>query len=91
MATTNVTVTTTWTKVADDTDDPVCISSNSATDWEWACVGTDTAPSVSGHLMTMGQGATGGPLGITRSQAITGFIYARMIDSGSSAVFAKTV
>jgi hypothetical protein len=91
MATTNVTVTDSWTKVADDTDDPVCISANSTLDWEWATIVTDEDPSVAGHLMSSGSTRGSIVLGITRAQAISGFIYARMLDSGSSAVFAKTV
>lgn len=73
MATTNVTITKTWAKVAEDTDDPFLIQAASSLDWEIAAVALDAAPvSTTGHRMT------GDAESMTRSLIGAGFVYARI-------------
>lgn len=73
MATTNVTVTKDWTKVADDTDDPVLIRRTSASgSVEFAITDTDAAPT----------GIVGAKFlaeeGINRSNSGVGFIWLKV-------------
>ena len=87
MPTVNTTITGTWTKLANDTDDPVLITSNSLAAIEIATVATDVAPSVSGHRL---EGFAGG-MGVTRSVLGDGFVFARIVDSRfASAVMVVT-
>lgn len=71
-----VTVTAAWTKVADDTDDPVFITSAHPAVFEVALVATDTAPTVTGHRVPL----------MSEGDCITrvigdGFIFMRIADS----------
>ena len=77
MATVNTTVTAAWTKVADDTDDPVLITSGHPAVFEVALVATDTAPTVTGHRVEkMSDGEA-----LTRLVLGYGFIFMRIADS----------
>jgi len=77
MATTNVTLTKTWTKIADDTDDPVTVSFVSrGPTIEFALMATEVTPSVRGHDAEF-------PDVITRSAVGDGFLYARCLADGS--------
>lgn len=83
MATSNVTVTTSWVKLADDSDDPVLIQAPPGVEWEVAAMATETPPSVSGHSLY------GRKMVITRDNIGDGYLYARLI-SGSSETFIVT-
>jgi hypothetical protein len=53
MATANIEIySTIWTKVAEDTDDPVLIQGAAHFDYQVAAVATDTSPTVVGHLVS---------------------------------------
>jgi hypothetical protein len=84
MATSNTAVTTAWTKLADDTDDPVLIQCLSDVTWECAAVATETAPTVVGHQLR------GSELVITRDNIGAGFLYAR-VTSAVTAMFVVTL
>jgi len=77
MATTSVAVTTSWTKVADDTDDPVLIQCPVRAHWEVAAVATEVTPDVSGHRLI------GPNQAVTRDLIGAGFIYCRLLDVSS--------
>jgi len=74
MATTNVTVTQTWTKLAEDSDDPILISFSTPVFFEVATTATDVAPVVSGHQLQYDDQ-------IVREVIGPGFIWARIINS----------
>lgn len=80
MPTANVTVTNTWTKVAEDTDSPAAVQCLSGEHCEVATVALDAAPTVEGHRLT--------GLSVDRATIGAGFVYARIIGPGNSAVFA---
>jgi hypothetical protein len=84
VATSNVTVTSAWTKVADDTDDPVLIQCPVRASWEVAAVATEVAPEVAGHRLI------GPNQAVTRDLIGAGFIYCRLLDV-SSQDFAVTL
>jgi len=75
MATSNLTITTEWSKIAEDSDDPVLIQAAYGFEYEVATVATDTAPVVIGHKILRGTYNA-----ITRSMLGPGFIYARVTD-----------
>jgi hypothetical protein len=82
MATSNATITKTWTKVADDTDDPVLVTSRSAATIEFALTATDAAPDLQrGHLLMPDEA-------ITRIVAGDGFLWMR-VEPGSAYASAK--
>ena len=83
MSTTNVTVTEDWTKVADDTDDPVLVQCLGSLTWEVAAVASDADPVVRGHLLQ------GPGMAVSRDTIGAGFIYAKAYGS-AEALFAVT-
>jgi hypothetical protein len=72
MATTNAALTTAWTQVAADSDDPVLLQLTTDLHWEVAAVATETAPTVTGHLVT------GAHQQVSRAVIGDGYLYARM-------------
>ena len=80
MPTVNVDVTSTWTKVAADTADPVTIQCSAEVEWYVASVATDVAPTVVGHRLI------GSSHAINRADVGTGFVYAKIVGP-SKAVF----
>jgi hypothetical protein len=83
MATTNVTLTTAWTQVAADSDDPVLLQAIGGGPWQVAAMATEAAPSVSGHLIEGPQTA------ITRAVLGSGFIYAKALEGSLKLVVTK--
>lgn len=85
MPTANVNITQSWTKLADDTDLTVLVTSRSIYAVEVATTAADSAPSVSGHLLHDGDA-------ITRDLIGSGFLWARVYDgrhvAGSNVVMA---
>lgn len=88
MATTNVSLTTSWVKLANDSDDPVLISYNSSSAYiQVATTAADAAPTgIEGHII--------GPLeGVIRDVIGTGFIWGRVtadsVDSTVTVVVTK--
>lgn len=72
MATSNITVTGTWTKLADAGDDPVLIQCTASMPWEVAAVASDAAPEIDmGHLLI------GTEQVMTRALIGAGYIFAR--------------
>lgn len=72
MATTNIEVTSDWTKVADDTDTSVLIQpASDSVKWEVASVATETVPVVKGHPVK------GHEQTVTRSLMGAGFLYVK--------------
>ena len=84
MATTNVSLTTTWTKVAEDTDDPVLLQTLAGS-IEIAATATDSAPAASlkGHRVSVYEGAT-------RTIVGGGFYWARAADTFEAASLVVT-
>jgi hypothetical protein len=77
MATGNVNVSSAWTKLADDGDDPVLVTSKSAAVFEFATTSTDVAPTVTGHTVAdMSGGAA-----MTRMVIGDGFLWCRITDA----------
>jgi len=78
MATSNITVTTTWTKLADTADDPVLISFASTCYYEIATTVADSAPTgIIGHQLAYSEG-------VTRDTIGTGYIWARIVDASTT-------
>jgi hypothetical protein len=76
MATSNVTVTAAWTKLAVADDDPVLVTSKSPAVFEFATTATDVAPTVNGHTVSdMSGGAA-----MTRMVIGDGFLWCRITD-----------
>jgi len=75
MATSNIAITKTWTKVAEDTDDPVLLTFRLAGSLEVATTSTDVAPTVRGHRVSHGDSVTRLVLG-------DGFMWARCAPDG---------
>lgn len=72
MAIKNVAGSMTWTKVADDTDDPVSVQCLRPVEWEVAPMTADTDPAVAGFRLR-------GPDQIaTRDNIGAGFVYVRL-------------
>jgi hypothetical protein len=84
MATSNVTVTTSWVKLADgaDTNTTVQCNRDDAT-YEIASVATETAPTVIGVRIR-------GRKIVNREQFGAGFVYAKLIDGSASTSFIVT-
>ncbi len=77
MATTNTSVTTTWTKVADDSDDPVTVTWRNGAYLEVAMTAADSAPTVDrGHLLKSGDV-------VTRNAVGDGYMWLRCDPAGS--------
>jgi hypothetical protein len=77
MATSNVTISATWTKLATADDDPVLVTSKSPAMIEFATTATDVAPTVTGHAVPdMSGGAA-----MTRMVIGDGFLWCRIVDS----------
>lgn len=80
MPTTNVNLTTTWTKVAESSDSELLIQAHIDVKtsryalFEIAAVATDTAPTVLGHQVYYTEQA------VTRDTIGSGYLYARAID-----------
>jgi len=77
MATSNVILSKTWTKLADDSDDPVTVTflTRNVTS-EFALVATETEPTVHGHQAQY-------PDVITRTAIGDGYLYARIVGEES--------
>jgi hypothetical protein len=73
LATTNVSLTTSWVKLANDSDDPVLISYNSSSAYlQIATTATDVAPSgIEGHIISYNEA-------VIRSVVGGGFIWGRV-------------
>jgi hypothetical protein len=73
MSTSNITISKTWTKVADDSDDPILITRSDAVgSVEVALTAADGAPSgIVGHTLKNEEG-------ITRSAVGDGFVWMRL-------------
>lgn len=82
MATANITVGSTWTQIALNTDDNLTVSSRYVENVEYAATEADTAPTVEGHALS-------GGMGITRLLIGPGYIWARSL-SGGDVVLAVT-
>ena len=76
MATSNIAITKTWTKVANAADDPVLITFRISGTLEVATTSTDVAPAVTGHLVKPGDA-------VTRLVIGSGFVWARCSPGGS--------
>jgi len=85
MATSNVTVTTSWVKLADDTDTNTAVQCNhdDAT-YEIASVASETAPTVIG-LRFRGRKI------VNREQFGPGFAYAKLVAGSISSIFIVSV
>ena len=83
MPTSNIAVTTTWTKLADTTNDSVLVTWEPPVILEVATTATDTAPTVTGHRLNNEQA-------ITRTALGTGYIWAKTVP-GSFASSVLTV
>ena len=84
MATTNVTITSAWTKIAESSDS-FLVTWDSQTVVEIAATATDTAPVVNGHRLGFGDA-------ITRDLIGTGFVWAKTaggVPSSLSVVVSK--
>ena len=72
MTTVNTTVTTAWTKLADDTDLEFLLTWDIPVDAEFATTATDTAPTVRGHRLSREMALSRGVLG-------DGFVWAKLV------------
>lgn len=77
MPTTNITVTATWTKVADTSSDIVLMTWVTPSILEVATTATDTPPTVNGHQLNNTEA-------ITRIALGTGYIWAKTIPGAYS-------
>ena len=76
MATSNATITKTWTQVAADSDDPVTVTWRSGAFLEVALTATNAAPTVRGHLLKSGDV-------VTRNAVGDGYMWMRCDPAGS--------
>jgi hypothetical protein len=81
MATSNITVTTTWTKVADDTDDPVTIQCVTDAGFQVAGTSADSAPDVIGKTLS------GKEQIANRDNIGPGYLWVRLVSGRSSCAF----
>ena len=79
MATSNITATAEWTKIADATDDHLLVSTNASSAYEVATTAADAAPatSVLGHRMDAHDA-------VNRLLIGPGYVWARNIGSGDA-------
>jgi len=87
MATTNVTITADWTKIADVADDPVCCSCITNCGWEVAATAADSEPTVDGTRL-LGNADGPNPMAVSRTTHPSGYLWARIINGPDSAVVA---
>lgn len=78
MPTSNINITTSWTKVADDTNQELLVSWNEPVSMEVALTSANGAPTVSGHTIAPGSA-------ITRPILGAGFVWMRQIAAGGPA------
>jgi hypothetical protein len=82
MATSNATITKTWTKLAETADDPVLVTTRGAATIEFATTTADAAPDIQrGHLLHPDDA-------ITRLAVGDGYLWAR-VEPGSAYASAK--
>lgn len=78
MVTVDVSVSNTWTKLADAADEAVVVSGTDGGVIRLACTDTDTAPTVAGHavVLLLEQNTL-----LTRDQLGHGYLWARLDDA----------
>ena len=84
MTTANVSISSSWTKVADAADASLLISWLEPIAIEFAATDTDAAPSVPGHMMLREQG-------LTRAMIGAGFVWARTKPGSAYPTFTLTI
>lgn len=84
MTTVNTAVTTTWTKLAEDTDTEFLITWDSPVDAEFATTAADSAPTVRGHRLSR-------EMALSRSVLGDGFVWARLVPGAVPASVAMVV
>lgn len=72
MATSNIQLSSSWTKVAESTNDELLITWGDKVNIEFATTSADAAPTVRGHVITFDQA-------ITRSVIGSGFVWAKTV------------
>lgn len=83
MPTTNVSVTTSWTKIA-NAGESFLLSGSDPVEIEVATTSADAAPTVSGHLMDIRYNA------LMRDVIGAGYVWAKVIKYGSSVTLVVT-
>ena len=79
MATSNIPITKTWTKIADDADDPWLVRWEGGAHVEFATTAADTAPTIKvGHVLKPGDT-------LTRLVFGGGYLWARCADNFANA------
>lgn len=78
MPTENITITTGWVKIANDTDAELLATWTAPGTVEVATTAANTAPTVNGHRLTRESA-------ITRAAVGAGFVWARSLSAGSTA------
>ena len=85
MATSNVTVTTSWVKLADDTDTNVAVQCfEDGASYEIASVAAEAAPTITGVKIH-------GRAIVTRDHFGAGFVYAKLVQGKASGTFIVSV
>ena len=79
MTTSNISISNSWTKVADTSNSDLLITWDNPVTLEIATTATDVAPTVNGHKVTCDSAITRGVLG-------TGYVWCKVLDKVPSQV-----